>query len=91
MPRRHPGEEGRVAAFTAEGLLGGRRAMFSALQKRLGSQYQHDVRCVESSLRMGVLMAWDLSSATQHLSNPGRPGNILNLMVSPLIKLELSF
>lgn len=43
--------------------------MSSVLQKRPRSQYQHDVLCVECGLRMSVLMAWYLSSATQHLSN----------------------
>lgn len=78
MPRRHQGKEGQVIAFTAEGILGGRIAMFSRLQKRPRSQYQHDAPCVERGLQRNVLVAWDLSSATQYLSKPGKPGKILN-------------
>lgn len=75
MTRRHHGEERQVVAFTTKGLLGGRRGM----QKRPRSQYQHDVLCVEHDLRRSVLMAWHLSSATQHLSKSGKPGNTLIL------------
>ena len=75
MTRRHHGEERQVVAFTTKGLLGGRRGM----QKRPRSQYQQDVLCVEHNLRMSELMAWHLSSATQHLSKPGKSVNALIL------------